>query len=353
MHRHNLPTLRKSLFAVISAAIVFGISFVSQSYAADSDLVKAAKGEGRLVAYGDPTKLPVLIAGFSKLYPEIRVTSAGMGGYQGYNRHLNEKKAGKTIADIIYTGEDAMVTASGDGELQSYRPDAASVLPDWAANPNQQYVVIHAVLCGILFNEVAMKGLPLPKDWTDFIAPPKEWKDLIITSDPRNSSMAFAVVAGLYQKYGAEQAGTILKGMRSVNQELSPNAGPQTAKLMSGERPLTPTFHTGYLAEMLNQGAPIKLVAPEAGMIAQFTAMGITKEAPHPNAARLFVEYALSPEGQTALTSSGAYSVRKDIAAPSGMPSFFETKLIALDMRKALKDRKEIIEWWQAALGIN
>ncbi len=322
------------------------------AFAQGGDLVEAANKEGQLVAYGDPTQLPILITGFSKKYPQIRVTSATLGGWQAYYRHLNEKKAGKTIADIIYTGEDAMLSASGDGELQAFRPSALTMMPDWAAPMNVKYVLVHGVLCALLYNEPAMKGMPLPKDWTDFIAPPKEWQSLIITADARNSSMAYAIVAAIYQHYGAERGGSIFKGIRAAKSELSPNAGPQTAKLMSGERPLSPTFHTGYLAQMLSQGAPIKMIIPQEGGVAQFTAMGITKDAPHLNAARLFMEYSLGPEGQARLAENGAYSLRKDTAPPKGMPPFFGVKLMPLDLPKALKDRKEIIAWWQLAMGI-
>lgn len=342
---------RRLLLTVLSTALAS--SAAPMASAAEGDLLAAARKEGQVVAYGDPTFLPLLVAGFSKAYPDIKVTSATIAGSQAYYRYLAEKQAGRTIDDIIYTGEDAMILASNAGDLQKYRPAAAADMLSWAISPEDTYALVHTHLCLILYNSDAMKGLPLPKDWMDFANPPKQWQNLIITADPRNSSAAYTTVAALYQHYGAQQAGLIFQGLKKAGAELSPNMGPQTAKLMSGERPLSPTMQTSYMATMLRDGAPIKMIVPASGAVLQSTGMGITKDAPHPNAARLFMEYSLSPAGQAIIVGAGAYSDRKDAATPSDLPPYSLVKIMHIDLPKAVKDRKEILKWWQTELGIN
>ncbi len=316
-----------------------------------ADLVTAANKEGNLFIYGDDVHLPPLIAGFSKQYSDIRVQFASYGGWGSYQRWVMEEKAGRAVASLIYTGEDALQAGSNVNDFARYKPTTPG-LADWAIRDGGAYTLVHGVILGIIYNTSAIGTAPLPEDWMDFSAPPSAWKDLIIFADPRASSLSYALVAAFYQDFGPDKGAQLFSGLKKSGVEVSPNAGPQTAKMMSGERPLTLTLHSGYLAAMLSQGAPVKQIIPASGANPQYVGMSITKNAPHPNAARLFLEYTVSPAGQAALVAVGVYGTRVDARTPKGMPPLNSVKQLPTNLKQAIVDRDKILAWWKQASGI-
>ncbi len=320
--------------------------------APDQKLVTAAQQEGVVYVYGDHVHVPPLIEGFTKKYKGIRVNFVGLGGWDTYYRYLDEAKAGRTIADVLYSGDDAIQTASDAHNLATMSTASAPCLPAWAIRDGGSYFRVHGVLAGILYNSSALKGLPVPKDWSDFIHPPAAWQHLVIFADPRNSSQSFEDLAALYQNFGPEWLTGFMKGLHSIDTVVANNPGAQESQLMSGERPITPTLHSGYYGDMIARGAPMVEVLPPSGTIAQFVGIAVTKDAPHPAAARLFVDYSLSPEGQAILVNSGAYGVGIGAPYPKDQPAFSTAKILPYDVAKALRERDAIIHLWQEAFGI-
>lgn len=111
--------------------------------------------------------------------------------------------------------------------------------------------------------------------------------------------------------------------------------------------------NTNAAAGLIRQGVPVEIRVPASGAVAQFNAVAISKAAPHPNAARLFVEHALGKDAQKDLSDNTAYPVRKDVPPPGGLPLLTEVKLLTLDLSKAPKQREDILKWWQASTGFN
>jgi ABC-type Fe3+ transport system substrate-binding protein len=198
-----------------------------------------------------------------------------------------------------------------------------------------------------------MAKKPLPKDWTDYITPPAEWDGLGAMSNPGSSSATFATVAAIHQTFGAEKGGAILKGFRSAKGELNPSMGVMATKLQTGERPLDFFNITTAVSGIIAKGAPVTMAVPASGGVAQFNAIGISKNAPHPNAARLLADFALGHEMQTIFAEAGVYPVRNGVASPKGIPVLADVKLLDLDLENALKDRDTILNWWAASTGFS
>jgi iron(III) transport system substrate-binding protein len=196
-----------------------------------------------------------------------------------------------------------------------------------------------------------MKGLPVPDDWTSFAAPPKAWEDRVAYVDPRGSSVAFMVLAALSQNYGEEKTRKIYEGLKGLHSEVSMNTPGSVAKLVSGERPLMMYILTNHLGEALRKGAPLDFKIPVSGAVPFYFSAGVLKNARHPNAAKLYIEYMLS-EGQDLIISRGEYSLRNGAPAPQGLPPLDKVKLMPIDLKKALADQKKLIAWWQDVTGI-
>jgi iron(III) transport system substrate-binding protein len=344
--RHFSQFVAASMLAVGS-----GLAWPAQ--AAPPAMVEAARKEGKLVVYGDSSMVPFLVEGFSKSYPDIRVTSVTGGSWQTYNRFLSEQSAGRTLADVLMGGDDSLLTADRAGYVTECGLQPGPDFPATAIATDLHYVVPQGMLTPIIYNSSATSGLTLPKDWSDFAQLGKEWDGLIIIADPRNSGTALAVLTALYDSFGPDKAGAIVAGLKRLNAEIAPNTGVQVAKIMSGERPLTATLHMGFFKQMRDKGAPVEYVLPTSGSMMQYGGMGVTKDAPHPNAGKLFVDFTMSQAGAAILAERGTYPSRIGSPVPDRFPDRSGLKLIAVETSKALTERDTVIAWWQRVMEVS
>jgi iron(III) transport system substrate-binding protein len=335
-------------FAVAACAIMALVG--TSAEAADPALVAAAEKEGQLVVYGgDISETPYQVKRFMEVYPKIKATFITAGGWQLYNRYMSEHSAGQAVADAFTNVEDTLLALDAAGHLSEFRPEA---LKNFSAGLQVGNSVRTKLgYAALVYNTEQMKGQPLPDDWTSFATPPKAWEDRLAYVDPRGSSVAFMVLAALSQNYGEEKTRKIYEGLKSLRPEVSMNTPGSVAKLVSGERPLMMYILTNHLGEALRKGAPLDFKIPASGAVPFYFSAGVLKNARHPNAAKLYVEYMLS-EGQDLIISRGEYSLRDGAPAPQGLPPLDKVKLMPIDLKKALDDQKKLIAWWQDVTGI-
>jgi iron(III) transport system substrate-binding protein len=318
--------------------------------AADPALVAAAEKEGQLVVYGgDISETPHQVKRFMELYPKIKTTFVVAGGWQLYNRYMSELSAGQAVADVFTNVEDTLLTLDSGGHLAPYRPEAAKNFPATIVAGNT--VRTKLGYAALVSNTDQMKGLPVPEDWMSFATPPKAWEDRIAYVDPRGSSVAFMVLAAMVQNYGEEKARQIYLGLKNMRSEVSMNTPGSVAKVVSGERPLMMYILTNHIGDALRKGAPLEFKIPASGAVPFYFSGGVLKNARHPNAAKLYLEFLLT-EGQDVIISRGEYSLRPNAPAPKGLPPLDKVKLMQFDLTKALADQKKLIAWWQDVTGI-
>ena len=336
----------------VLGGLMLCVAVTGPARAAESDYVAAAEKEGQVVVYGDLNALPALAQGFQAKYPKVKIVTATGDAWQMLTRFLNEKASGRPVLDAFFLAEDVVATADAGGNLAAFRPDAAKGWPAAVApSARGTYVLGNIGVMLLGWNRDAMNKRPLPKDWTDFANPPKEWDGLIGVSNPASSSATFAVFAALYQHYGPANAANILHGLKRAQAEPTASIGVQNTKVQTGERPLAFFMNAATIATLRAQGTPLDFTVPASGAIAQSNAVAVTATAPHPNAAKLFVEYALGEEGQNLLVRKNLYPARPGLPPPTGMPPFGSIKFMSFDLAKALKEREQIIAWWQAETG--
>jgi iron(III) transport system substrate-binding protein len=337
------------------ACVLFGAAVALSAVdarAAEADYVAAAEKEGQVVVYGDLNALPAIAAGFQAKYPKVKVVSATGDAWQMLTRFLNEKTSGRPVLDVFFLAEDVVTTADNGGNLMAFKPDAAkSFPPAMAPSPRGTFVLGNVGVMLLAWNQDAMGKKPAPKDWTDFSNPPKDWDGIIAVSNPGSSSATFAVFGALYQNYGPDKAAAILHGLKRANAEPTASIGVQNTKVQTGERPLSFFMNTATIATLKAQGTPLEFAVPASGAVAQSNAVAITATAPHPNAAKLFVEYAVGEEGQKLLAKRNLYAARPGLPPPEGLPKLSDIKFMPFDLAKALKERDKIIAWWQRETG--
>jgi iron(III) transport system substrate-binding protein len=334
---------------LLVAAVSFGSA---AAHASDAAIVAAAEKEGSLTLYGcDPPQTPLYVARFKQLYPKIQVSTYVAGCWQIYNRHVTERGAKRQAADVFFATEDVMTKMNAEHLFTAYRtPELVHFAPA-AAPAGRDYLIVKTLIYGMASNRDFTKGTPLPKDWLDYANPPTAWQDRVSYYDPRTSSAAFSLLAALRQNFGETKTAAIYKGLVSIRAALAATTPAGLSKLLSGEQPIMFYLMNNHYSGVKAKGAPIDFHIATSGTPALNFGIGTTEGAPHPNAAKLFVDFMMS-DAQQMIQKNNEYSLRMDIKPPQGMPALSELKLMPLDIDRALADQQKLIAWWQQVTGV-
>jgi iron(III) transport system substrate-binding protein len=340
-----VPRTILSLLAILFAGTV-------SASASDSAIVEAAKKEGALTLYAcDPPQTPLYVDRFKQLYPGRKVTTYVAGCWQIFNRHGSERQAKRQAADVFFATEDVMSRLNSENLLEQYRTSELAHFVAAAAPQGRKYLIVKTLVYGMASNRDFTKGMILPKDWLDFINPQSAWQNQISYYDPRTSSAAFALLAALHQNFGPEKAGAIYKGLIASQASLAPTTPAGMTKLVSGEQPIMFYIMNNHFGSIASKGAPVDFALPSSGTPKLNFGIGITEAAPHPNAARVFIDFMMS-DAQQIIQKNNEYSLRKDVKPPAGMPPLNELKTLPLDIEKALADQNDLLAWWQQTTGV-
>jgi iron(III) transport system substrate-binding protein len=110
--------------------------------------------------------------------------------------------------------------------------------------------------------------------------------------------------------------------------------------------------YSNYL-QFKAKGAPLTFVAPPEGLMATPLFVGVVDQAPHPEAAKLFIDWLLSPLGQKAHTEeSYLYSPRKDVDPPPGGKPFSELKILVPNWQAYIASHSKYVRAWNALAGL-
>ena len=136
-----------------------------------------------------------------------------------------------------------------------------------------------------------VKGADIPRKWTDVLAP--KWKGRIVLSDPRAADNYMGWLDAIERAHG----GDYLKKLAALDFKLTPSGASGVQLVAAGAMAMNfPTIST-FVAPLVEKKAPIAVIYPEGPSLASGREVGIVINAPHPNAARLFVNWTLSDEG--------------------------------------------------------
>jgi iron(III) transport system substrate-binding protein len=280
-----------ALAALAGFALAFG---GATAKAADEfgspELVAAAKAEGKLVLYtaNYAEVEQEVFKEFNKRYPEIKIEMVRAPGGQLITRVKTEAAAGKLIADIVDHSDRALMLPLADLFQDYTPPNAADYDPASLVSP--KFWPRITAIWSIAYNTELVKD------------PPKSWMDLTKPQYDKTTAQVFAQSGGttwtrimferqvLGEEYWAKQAAT--------HPVLYPSGAPMSDALVRGEIAMGPLLYNAVYPKQ-KDGAPIKIIFPPEGVPANPYATGIPKTAAHPNAAKLFLNWCLSKEGQT------------------------------------------------------
>ncbi|QIO63274.1 ABC transporter substrate-binding protein (plasmid) [Rhizobium leguminosarum] len=315
----------------MTAYLTVGVACLAMPFGAHADemddLVAAAKAEGQLtvIALGhDWCGYAALIQGFKDKYG---LTVNELSPTAGSGEELATIKAnignnGSQAPDVIDVGLVFGPIAQKEGLLQSYKVQTWDEIPATAKDPEGQwYGDYYGVLSFVVNKDVISKS---PADWADLLGPAYR-KSVSLPADPRtaNNSILSVYAAGLAAgaQPGAAAARAGLEFYRQLKDSgnLVPGFG-SAASIAKGETPITTRWDSNGItyAENFKGNPPLDTIVPASLTVAGVYAQAISKYAPHPHAAKLWMEYLYSDEGQLGYLKGLCHPIRIDAMRKSG-----------------------------------
>ena len=301
----------KKLFAVILAlAMLLGLmSFSVAESEIDADLIAAAKEEGELVVYGscEEEYLQAACDKFEQLYG-IKVTHQRLS--TGEVQAKIEEENGNPSADVWFGGTtDPYNICAKEGLLENYEAvNAAHLLGPAYRDKDGAWYGIYKGILGFMVNteELQRLGLEVPADWKDLLKP--EYKGLIWLSNYNTAGTAKLVINTMIQKYGHDEGIQYLVDLDKNIQVYTKSGSGPSKNVGTGECVIGIGFlHDGIYQIVDNGYDNIGLVIPSSGTSFEIGATAIFKGAKHEAAAKLWIEYALSPECVEQADEFGSY----------------------------------------------
>lgn len=305
MHR------RSFLVAATAALTVSGRGMAQVSDA----LVAAAKREGELVWY---TSLIVqqavrpMVDAFEEAYPGIKVRFVRQTSADLASRILNEARAGRVQADV-FDGSTTIFKLLDADLVGSYTPQAAAAYPPELRDANGQWVALNVYFLVPAYNTRLVSAKDAPKSYDDLLDP--RWRGKIAWSDDPGVNGPPGFIATILETRGRDKGMEYLRRLAAQNVVKVPAAQRVTLdQTIAGEYPLALMTFNHHSAISQADGAPIEWVRIDPA-IATTNYLSMTKGAPHPNAARLFMEFATSPAGQRILQQANYLPAHPDVPA--------------------------------------
>jgi iron(III) transport system substrate-binding protein len=278
-------------------------------FAGMEDLITAAKAEGELVVYGscEEEYLSAACANFEKVFG-IKTTFQRLS--TGEVQAKIEEENGNPSADVWFGGTtDPYNVCASEGLLEAYEAKNASHLTsDMYRDAQGRWYGIYKGILGFMVNtdELTRRGLEAPQDWQDLLKP--EYQGLIWLSNYNTAGTAKLVINTMIQKYGHDEGIQYLVDLdKNIEVYTKSGSGP-SKNVGTGECVIGIGFlHDGITQINDNGYTNIQLIVPSSGTSFEIGATAIFKGAAHPNAAKLWIEYALSPECVNLGAQYGSY----------------------------------------------
>ena len=270
-------------------------------------LYQAATLEGEVSLYGQgpPRVYADWVSEFEARYPKLHVRVTG-GRYELAGKIDAQLAAGKLEADLaaVQTASD-YVRWRGDGVLMPFSPPGFDRIPADFKDAEGRYFGLSINVVGFAYNPGGLAGAAPPKTIPDFLGP--AFFEKIVSTYPHDDDVTLFNYSHIVEKYGWGFMDRLMaqhpKFVRSHILVADATA--------SGERPVT--------FDQIAAFNKVTFVVPEDVPLSVFpVTTGIFAKAPHPNAAKLFLAFLLSPEYQARMAARGDWPVRTDAPPPAG-----------------------------------
>lgn len=354
MNRVNLPLLTKRSFLVSGAAFGLGaVAARAQTMPAhERDLYEAARKEGEVTWYsGQIQAEPGEAVGraFSEAYPGIKVNVVRSTSQVAYQRLSQDMQAGVAQCDFFSsTDYGHYLFLKREGKLLPYRPHNMDDLIPQARNadPDNMFQVLNIGLYLLASNTGKVPAANAPKSWQDLLDP--KWKGQEAVGHPGYSGAIGVMAVTLQKLYGWDFFTKLEKNKPQVGR----SADDPVTLLNAGERTIGLGVSLATTLLSLSRGNPLSVIYPTDGTLAVNSPSAIPKNAPHPNAAKLFMEFTAGPIYAKVVRKFFIMPLRTDVEPPEGALAIDKIKLIGATPKEIEAGIPEVKEQWRDTFGV-
>jgi iron(III) transport system substrate-binding protein len=347
--------IRRFVTAIAACTTVAMSLAAGHASAADQAIIDAAKAEGRLVIYTgvERAAAQALVNAFEKKYPFISAEAVRASSSKIATRLDAEIEADRVQGDVFEFSLLYLTTSLRKrGEILKYDSPDYAHYPAAYADPGYWAATgVSSII--ILLNTRKVDEPNFPQSWWDLTKP--YWKNKLTIDNLEVSGTGYnwliAIVGDgrlgwkFIEELGRNRP-VLERGHAGMAQKVA--AGEYAAAVEMAD------FHLKNIRAAA-PSVPVRGVWPREGVPREPWTAGILKRAPHPNAAKLYLDFLLSPEGQAIYVKlMGWSSARSDVPAPDikEAPADVETIKTELSLEEALKVRAGYVAKWKQSWGL-
>jgi len=298
--------------AMILVSIFFMTPCILSAAEPQEALIAKAKAEGKVTFYANITAIEPVMEAFTKKYGvKGEYTRVSTDKYVA--TVATEHEAGKLMADVLQAPIPILDILKGKGVLTSYKSPVVANYPEWTRK-DDTIQIFGIEYVALLYNKELVKPGDVPKKYEDLTDP--KWRGKIVMANPTSHATTISWLVGLKEKvFSTEDAWMkFVKGLAANKPMFVSSFGPTPAPIESGEKLIGISMPKYILTKA---PAPLDWARVEQPLLGTPRGMGITKKAPHPNAAKLFFDYWLAKESSKILAEKvGEYVLYPGVYPP-------------------------------------
>jgi iron(III) transport system substrate-binding protein len=306
-------------------ALLILCSIVPAAFAQDTKLIEAAKKEGRLVLYGTmQTDIFELLHKSFQKKTGITIDYWRTSATKVTERALSEARAGKALFDLVMSTEDTMRIMLKEGILAQYDSPMSKDFPKEAIDPQLGPRARNHII-GIVYNKEIIKPADAPKTLEDLVKP--QYRGKLVMADPTLHTTTAQWLVNVHKLIGKDKSEKFVRELAAMKPTLVESFNPAADRVTSGEFPIAITYvYYVYLNGI--KGAPIDYVRT-GKFLGDASYLTLHNKAPHPNAAKAFIDFFLDEESMSIMAKAGEFVNRKGIYPP--VPDADKIQFVEMD----------------------
>ncbi len=285
---------------------------------------------------------------FKKQQPGLAFDYYSAGAGKVMAKLAAERQAGKLSVDILWHSEvPDFFQLKNEGMFEPYASPEAVAIRSTVTDPDKAFTVARLGTLGIAYNtDNAAKVGRVPKTWADLLDP--AFKNKVVIANPSLSGTSFMSCAMLVEKFGWDY----FNKLKANGAKIGQGSGQVVDDTASGD--FTACIAVDYIAlDKIQKGAHLKLVFPPEMLVIP-SPIAIMKASPNKPAARKFIDFLLSKEGQAIVAAAGTLPARADVAIDKSLglvaPEEAIKRAIKLDYPAAIKLKEGFVKQFEKTM---
>ncbi len=311
-------------WSVLTAMVVLGAIMIPNEIFAQAGNIDAAKKEAKVVVYGSvpPQSMEGLHQAFKRKYG-VEVEYWRGSSTQVSERALTEWRAGKPAFDIAEGNRGVQLIMKDEGLFQKFIPPASQKFPDRFKEKDSLITPWRVLPISMLYNTEMVKSADVPKTFDDLLNP--KWTGKISIPDPTRHTTTAQFLWNL-RKFKGDKWLDYVKALAKQKPVLVESLAPVTTTIIKGEALVGIT----YIKYIKQYKGPVDYI-PMDQYLTDPNYLSLSAKASHPNAAKLYIDFACSPEGQKEIAEDGEFVLAPGVYPPIKDADKVAPKMVFMD----------------------